>query len=113
MKKEIKMAVLVLLMSTTMVFANQFSPVEDFPKAMKEITTYLNQARQMEDLDENLKSVKVTFTITTDNEMVVLDLRTKNAEIKSYVKKALNHKLLNSGDLIPGKTYVFKVLLKN
>lgn len=108
------MSVFVFLMSTTMVFANGFSPVEDFPRAMKEITSYLNQARQVEeDLGDNVKSVKVTFTITSDNEIVVLDARTKNAEIKSYIKYSLNHKSLNAGDLIPGKQYTFRVFFKN
>jgi hypothetical protein len=114
MKKAIKISVIVFLMSTGMVFANGFSPVEDFPRAMKEINTYLNQSRQVEeDITDNGKAVKVTFTITSENEIVVLDMRTKNAEIKSYIKSALNNKVLNSGDLIPGRHYSFKVMFKN
>ncbi|MES2811287.1 MAG: hypothetical protein V4670_02350 [Bacteroidota bacterium] len=114
MKKAIKISVLVFLMSTSMVFANGFSFDEDFPKAMKEITTFLNlESEVVEDMDDNEKSVKVTFTITSDNEIVVLDMRTKNAEIKSYIKSSLNNKVLNSGDLIPGKHYSFKVMFKN
>lgn len=114
MKKVIKISVLVFMMSTSMVFANGFSPDENFPKAIKEITTFLNQEKvAIEEVSNNAKSVKVTFTITSENEIVVLDMRTTNAEIKSYIKNSLNSKKLNSGDLIPGKQYAFKVLFKN
>jgi predicted RNA-binding protein len=111
MKKAVKFSILVFLMSTSMVFANETSPVEDFPKAMKEITAYLYEAIG-EDVIEGQKSVNVVFTVNTDNEIIVLDVRTSDKEFKGYVKGILNNKELSAGDLIPGKQYTFKVVVK-
>ena len=93
-----------------MVFANGFSPVEDFPKAMKEIMAYLQEATEETSFEER-KAVKVVFTVNSDNEIVVLDVRTRDKELKSYVKSVLNNKVLSSGDLILGKQYTFKVVV--
>lgn len=94
-----------------MVLANGTSPIEDFPKAMNQIQVYLNEAT-VEDNFENAKSVKVNFTINSDSEIVILDVRTKDLVARKYIKSNLDRKQLNSGDLIPGKLYSFYVLFK-
>ncbi|MFC4815570.1 MULTISPECIES: hypothetical protein [unclassified Flavobacterium] len=111
MKKAVKFSILVFLMSTSMVFANGFSPVEDFPKAIKEITAYLYEAIG-EDGIEGQKSVNVIFTVNSDNEIIVLDVRTSDKDFKGYVKAILNNKELSTADLIPGKQYTFKVVVR-
>ena len=75
---------------------------------MKEIMAYLQEATEETSFEER-KAVKVVFTVNSDNEIVVLDVRTRDKELKSYVKSVLNNKVLSSGDLILGKQYTFKV----
>lgn len=111
MKKAVEFSILVFFMSTSMVFASGFSPMEDFPKAIKEIKIYLNEALEEEALEEK-NAVKIVFTVNSDNEIIVLDVRTKNKKLKGYVKSTLNNKTLSTGDLIPGKQYSFKVVIK-
>ena len=111
MKNTVKFSILVFLMSTSMVFANGVDSVEDFPKAMKEIMFYLQKATEEVDFDEQ-KKVKVIFTVNSDNEIVFLDIRTSDDEFKGFVKSALNSKTIDTGDLIPGKQYAFKVVVK-
>lgn len=111
MKSTVKFSILVFLMSTSMVFANGITPVEDFPRAIKEIMAYFEKATEEVGFDEQ-KSVKVIFTVNSDNEIIVLDVRTTDGEFKGFVKSALNSKTINTGDLIPGKQYAFKVVVK-
>ncbi|MCL9806861.1 hypothetical protein NAT51_15100 [Flavobacterium amniphilum] len=111
MKNTFKFSVLVFLMSTSMVFAKEIKPVEDFPRAIKEIMTYFEKATEDVAFDEQ-KSVKVIFTVNSDNEIIVLDVRTTDGEFKGFVKSTLNSKTIDTGDLIPGKQYAFKVVVK-
>jgi hypothetical protein len=111
MKNTVKFSILVFLMSTSMVFANGITPVEDFPRAIKEIMAYFEKATEEVGFDEQ-KSVKVIFTVNSDNEIIVLDVRTTDGEFKGFVKSVLNSKTINTGDLIPGKQYAFKVVVK-
>ena len=63
-----------------MVFANGFSPVEDFPKAMTQIKEYLANCI-VEDKFENVNTVRVYFTVNSDGEIVILDVSTKDNEV--------------------------------
>lgn len=111
MKKVIKFSILVFLMSTSMVFANRFSPVEDFPKAMTQIQEYLTDYA-VEDKFENVNSVRVYFTVNSDGEIVVLDVSTKDNQVKNHIKNRLDRMQLTQGDLIIGKIYAFAVVFK-
>lgn len=111
MKNAVKLSILVFMMSTSMVFANVNLPIEDLPKAMTEISLLLNEGIDLDGI-ENLNSVKVMFTVNSDSEILVLDVRTNDKGLKQYIKSKLNHKSLNLGDLTPGKQYSFKVILK-
>ncbi|MDI9310142.1 MAG: hypothetical protein QM535_08000 [Limnohabitans sp.] len=111
MKKVIKFSILVFLMSTSMVFANGFSPVEDFPKAMTQIKEYLTNCI-VEDKFENVNTVRVYFTVNSDGEIVILDVSTKDNEVKNHIKDRLDRVQLTQGDLIIGKIYAFAVVFK-
>lgn len=111
MKTTVKVLVLAFMLSTSMTFAKNFLPVEDFPKAMNQINEYLNQT-VLEDKFETLNSVKVIFSVNSDSEIVILDIRTQNKEAKNYIKANLDRKQLTAGDLIPGKQYTFMVVFK-
>lgn len=110
MKKVINFMVLALFLNTMSVLAKVNAPEEDLPQAMKEISVMLNDYFEPSGIEiEKGTTVKVIFTVNSDNEIVVLDVRTKSKEVKNFVKSKLNSKMLNSGDLITGKQYLFQL----
>ena len=114
MKKVINLMVLALFLNTATVVAKENVPEEDFPKAMKEISVMLNNYFEPSEIEiERGTMVNVIFTVNSDNEIVVLDVRTKSKEVKNFVKSKLNNKLLNSGDLVTGKQYLFQLKFKS
>lgn len=60
---------------------------------------------------EETVSVKVSFTVNKDNEVVVLNVDTKNKSIERYIQDRLNYKTLDSKALV-GQTYHVPIKLE-
>ena len=61
---------------------------------------------------EQTTSVKVSFTVNSDNEVVVLNVDSKDASIEKYIQGRLNYKKLDSKALV-GQTYHVPVKLES
>ena len=61
---------------------------------------------------EQTTSVKVSFTVNSDNEVVVLNVDSKDASIEKYILGRLNYKKLDSKALV-GQTYHVPVKLES
>ncbi|WP_366183904.1 hypothetical protein [Flavobacterium ovatum] len=108
MKKLSVSIALVLLMCTAFVSANELKPKKTYSNVSSELATLLAPDGAVGDL-ENETVVKVKIRINADNEIVVLQTNTTNAELSNYIKVSLNYKKLSSFELGLDKEYVFDV----
>ena len=113
MKNFLKLVLFVFLVNTALVSANVNPSIDEHPKATKEISDYLNNGLILENELAKSISVKIIVTVSTDNEIAVLHISTKDEMLKRYIKSALNNKLLQSKDLVAGQDYSFLVSIKN
>ena len=88
MKKVINLVVVLVCMftSVTVFGANINLPVEDLPKATKIISEKVKISLRDIEIEKNT-FVKVIFTVNSDGEIAVLDVRTKDVNLKDYIKK--------------------------
>ncbi|MFK6999717.1 hypothetical protein [Flavobacterium oreochromis] len=112
MKKLINLLVVIsALLSSELVIAKVFKVDEDLPKATKVITEVTKNA--LKDIEIEKESVAyVLFTINSDNELVVLDVKNSDKNVRQIIKSALNFKSLEEASLVAGKTYGVIVRLK-
>jgi hypothetical protein len=104
--KNLKVLLFALLLSTSVVFANNFVP--DIP--VKEIRSQVAdlfttpEFKVTEDI-----VVNITFTFSTDGDIIVLSVDSKDPEILKYVRNNLNHKYIDT----PGEpNRIFSLPLK-
>ncbi|MES2863965.1 MAG: hypothetical protein V4666_07585 [Bacteroidota bacterium] len=109
MKKIINLVLVVLLLTTFNVSANTVTSFEeDLPKAVKVMSEMIK--KNLENLEfENEALVDVLFTINSDNEIVILNVKTRDIEIKEYVKSTLNLLKIEEANLFVGKNYTIKI----
>lgn len=112
MKKLFLSAIVSLFVSS--VFASNISddPIVVLSRTTKELTQILNKSYTEEVLEKE-ELVKVSFTVNELHQLVVLQVNSKNSEIQTYVKQALNYKNLSSNELTIGKDYIFEIKFKN
>lgn len=111
MKKSIALFIVVLLLNTTFVSANNSNAKEDLPKAVKKVVKLLETTRFDVELEKEVV-VKVDIKINSDNEIVVLFVGTENEAIKRFVSGKLNYKKIDAGQLKQGSEYSFFVTFK-
>jgi hypothetical protein len=112
MKKLILSAIVSLFASVTFASTTNEDPTLVLSKTTKELSQLLNIPYK-ESILEKEELVRVSFTVNELHQVVVLQVNSKNSEIQTYVKQALNYKLLSSNELTVGKDYVFEVRFKN
>ena len=108
--KTIQTLVMAMLIATTSVLQASTEPTKD-----ERPTTICQAVGQLLDspdfqLDKET-TVKVTFTVNKENEIVVLETTAANDFIEDYIKTRLNYKKLN----VPaecGKYYFLPVRIK-
>ncbi|WP_395059806.1 hypothetical protein [Flavobacterium sp.] len=107
MKKLILLFV-VVIMNVTFVSAKEVNPVDDYPKAIKEISKLLGPLNIN---DEFEKAVRIKFTamVNSDNELIVLQVGTDNIIFKNHIISQLNYKIIAREAMTPGKQYTFIV----
>lgn len=111
MKNLIALFVVVLLMNTTLVSANNSNATEDLPKAVKKVVKLLETTKFDVELEKEVV-VKVQVKINSDDEIVVLNVSTSNDTIKKFISDKLNYKKIDAGQLKQGSEYSFYVTFK-
>ncbi|GIZ10123.1 hypothetical protein [Flavobacterium sp. UMI-01] len=111
MKKTVLLLVIAMMMNVTFVSAKILNPRKNYVNASQELTELLSPSIAIGQLENDVQ-VKVRVLVTETGELVVLQTLTDNEELSNYIKDALNYKKLSSGELVPGKDYVFEVKFK-
>jgi hypothetical protein len=109
MKKITNLVLVVLLLTTFNVSANTITSFEeDLPKAVKVMSEMIK--KNLEDFEfENEALVDVVFTVNSDDELVILNVKTNDSEIKEYIKSTLNSLKIEDANLYVGKNYTIKI----
>lgn len=112
MKKIINLVLVVLVFTTFKVYANNVTSFEeDLPKAVKVMSEMIK--KNLENFEfENEALVDVVFTVNSDNELVILNVKTNDKEIKEYIKSTLNSLKIEDANLYVGKNYSIKINFK-
>ena len=115
--KTIKIFMLAFaICSSAILTANPVDPTEPTSKTTsKEVKASMN--KQLVDLLSNSRfkvaqetTVNIAFTVNSENEIVVLNVKTDNAAIKNSIQNTLNYKELNA-KAIKGQTYFLPLRL--
>lgn len=95
--------------------ANPVNPIEDVvfetvsQKLQKQVDKILGEHEL--DIDDTM-SARLTFMVTTHNEIVVLRVVSKDALAESFIKSKLNYKEVKDVEEAKNKTYTMRVKLK-
>ncbi|WP_428225078.1 hypothetical protein [Flavobacterium sp.] len=113
MKKFLNILVIALgLLTSEFANAKNVNTIEeDLPKATKVVNEITKEALKDIAIDKETV-VYVTFTVNTDNEMAILNVRTTDKNIKQIVKNALNSRVVEDAGLTVGKPYTMSIRLK-
>ncbi len=109
--KKLVLLLVVLVMNVTFVSAKEVNPVDDYPKAVKNITKLLGSLTITEEF-EKAEIVRFTAMVNNDNELIVLQVGAKNEMFKKYLIEKLNYQKVEKGIMHPGKLYSFVVKFK-
>ncbi|MFK7048819.1 MULTISPECIES: hypothetical protein [Flavobacterium] len=112
MKKLINVLVIVsILLSSELIMAKSSKVDEDLPRATKVIIEVTKNA--LKDIEvEKESTAYVLFTVNSDNELIVLDVKNSDKNIRQTIKLALNSKPVAEAGLIAGKVYSVIIRLK-
>ena len=110
MKKLILLFVIVI-MNVTFVTAKEVNPVDDYPKALKEISKLLGSLN-INDEFENAVRIRFTAMVNADHELIVLQVGTDNVVFKKHITEHLNYKKIDDSIMTPCKIYGFVVKFK-
>ncbi len=110
--KNVAFLICAILLFATSTFAT--NPTTDPKVAKQELRSEIIQLIKSPIL-EGLEEVdaKISFMISDDNEVIVLNVKTASNYIDGFVKKRLNYKTVNVDGLKKNKAYFLKVNFKN
>ncbi|CAN1559810.1 hypothetical protein MCETHM1_02583 [Flavobacteriaceae bacterium] len=111
MKNLFLSVIVTLFVTSSFATAINEEPKVVLVKTTKELTQLLNSTYSEGFLEKNEK-VKVLFTVNEMNQLVVLQVNTKNSDIQYFVTKALNYKKVVSNELKFGVNYLVEVDFK-
>jgi hypothetical protein len=109
--KKLMLLLGVLLMNVTFAMANDVKPVDDYPKAVLNITKMLGTLT-INDEFEKAEIIRFSAMVNSDNELVVLYVNSKNEVLKSHLIQKLNYQKVENGVMTQGKLYSFVVKFK-
>lgn len=91
--KNLKLLSIALFITTSSLFAMEIVP--DIP--VKEIRTQVVELFHTPEfvVSEEI-NVNITFTFSTEGEIVVLKVDSKDPEVLKYVRKYMNHKMIDT-----------------
>jgi hypothetical protein len=91
--KKFKLLALALVIGTAGLFAAEL----ENPTPKKEIRTQIVKLLKTPRFDvPNDINVTITFTFSSEGELVVLDVDSNNRDVKKYVRKNLNYKKIQN-----------------
>ena len=95
--KKLKLFALALIISTSSLFAINVNSIEN-PKS--EIRTEIVKLLKSPDFKiEQELNVTLTFTFSSEGEIVVLNVDSKNSQVLNFIREHLNyHKIKNPGE---------------
>lgn len=109
--KKLMLLLGVLLMNVTFAKANDVKPVDDYPKAVLNITKMLGTLT-INDEFEKAETIRFSAMVNSDNELVVVYVNSKNEILKSHLIQKLNYQKVENGIMTQGKLYSFVVKFK-
>ncbi len=109
--KKLILLLVVVVMNVTFVAAKEVKPVDDYPKAVKNITKLLGSLSINEEF-EKAETIRFTAMVNNNNELIVLQIGTKNETFKNHLIEKLNYQKIENGVMVPGKLYSFIVTFK-
>ena len=109
--KKLMLLLGVLLLNVTFAKANDVLPVDDYPKAVKNITKLLGSLTITEEF-EKAETIRFTAMVNNNDELVVLQVNTKNEAFKNYLVQKLSYQKIEKGIMTAGKLYSFVVTFK-
>ncbi|MBT8318187.1 MAG: hypothetical protein HKP59_11245 [Lutibacter sp.] len=107
--KKFKVLALALFIGTGSLFA---ANGDNFKEPNKEIRSQIVSLLKssVEKIDDEM-SVNITFTFSSEGEIVVLNLDTKDADVLNYVRENLNYKKVDNPG-VPNRIYSFHLKCK-
>ncbi|GAA4777130.1 hypothetical protein GCM10023230_30410 [Flavobacterium hankyongi] len=109
--KKLMLLLGVLLLNVTFAKANDVLPVDDYPKAVKNITKLLGSLTINEEF-EKAETIRFTAMVNNNDELIVLQVNSKNDSFKNYLVKNLNYQKIEKEIMTPGKLYSFVVTFR-
>tara|TARA_Y100000034_G_scaffold137038_1_gene219200 strand:- start:138944 stop:139288 length:345 start_codon:yes stop_codon:yes gene_type:complete len=112
--KNLKSIIAIFAISFATVFssyAEETPPIEKTQNLRSEIISMLGSQTPFA-LDESSKA-EIVFTVTSQNEIVVLSVNSESADFNSYVKSRLNYKKVDTKGLKVRGQYTLPVRLKS
>ena len=95
------------------IFAVQFVEANEIPilpnESLRSEVVELIGATYFGDYEEVDFSVEVMFTVNSDRELIVLSVKTKDPDVRSYFKRRLNYKKVNHVPGKPGEIFLLPV----
>ncbi len=112
--KNLKSIIAIFAISFATVFssyAEETPPIEKTQNLRSEIISMLGSQAPFT-IDESSKA-EVVFTVTAQNEIVVLSVNSESFEFSNYVKSRLNYKKIDTKGLKVRAQYTLPVTLKS
>ena len=93
--KNLKLLALALVIGTSSLFAATVElpdvPVKQISMQISELFTETPDFAVIEDM-----KINVVFTFNSEGEVIVLKVDSKNKDVLNYIRKTLNHKMLDT-----------------
>jgi hypothetical protein len=96
--KKLKLIALALFIGTAGLFANNISPDDSVYKMRDQILELMDAPNFT--INKEI-TVKITFTFSSEGEIVVLNVDSKDINILNYIRKNLNQKVISN----PGEQF--------
>ena len=95
--KKFKLMALALVIGTSSLFATNTSKLESPEKTIR--TEIIELLKSPDFNIEKELNITLTFTFSSEGEIVILNVNSKNPEILNFIRKNLNyHKITNPGE---------------
>ncbi|MFK5958295.1 MAG: hypothetical protein QM495_05405 [Lutibacter sp.] len=107
--RKFKVLALALVIGTVSLFATNRDNLKEPTKKIRNQIENLLQA-SIENIEDEM-TVNITFTFSSEGEIVVLKVDTKNRDILNYVRENLNYKKIKTPG-VTNKLYTFPLKLK-
>ena len=92
--KKLKLVAVALVIGTASLFASNMEDTEESKKLMRTQIVELLDSPNF--VVENEMTVDITFTFSSQGELIVLSVDSNNSDVLSYIRKNLNYKIIEN-----------------